>query len=51
MPYRIRKRGDKFVVQKTTGGSQQQVGSHETRASAQRQLTALRISESKENNG
>lgn len=48
MPYAIRKRGDQWIVVKLIkrlGGeeSTQIVGRHDTRASAEKQLTALHI--------
>lgn len=51
MPYRKRKRGDVWVIVKITGGKQRQVGKHNSEAKADKQLTALRIAESRENNG
>lgn len=46
MPYQVRKRGDKWVVQKVKpDGGVQQVGSHATEIGAKNQLTALRIQE------
>lgn len=48
MPYRIRKRGNKWVVQKVVNERQEQVGAHDDEQSARRQLTALRIAERRE---
>lgn len=50
MPYRVRKRGNEFVVLKVNpGGSTRQVGKHPTAERARAQQTALRIKEGQEN--
>lgn len=52
MPYRVRKRDDKWVVQKVNpDGSVQQVGAHATEIGAKNQLTALRIQEGMSKSG